>query len=131
MRKDSATVMQVFEAFGAPAQRPAAARALRTLFAELRRSEPDKQSVVALLMWPTLLGDLDAAFESANRVLDSDLREDTVGTTWGFLWMPEMRPFRQDPRFQSLVTRLKLFDYWKQYGPPDDCDLHGDVLVCR
>lgn len=34
----------------------------------------------------------------------------------------EMAHFRQDPRFQAFVTRLGLMDYWKQHGPPDDCD---------
>jgi hypothetical protein len=42
-----------------------------------------------------------------------------------------MRPFRKDARFQSFVKRLKLVEYWKQYGPPDECDLRGDTLVCR
>jgi hypothetical protein len=42
-----------------------------------------------------------------------------------------MRPFRRDPRFQPLVTHLKLMDYWKQYGPPDDCDLKDGKLQCH
>jgi len=56
---------------------------------------------------------------------------DAIFADYSFLWMPEMRPFRLDPRFQAFVTRLKLFDYWKQYGPPDDCELAGERLVCR
>ena len=44
-------------------------------------------------------------------------------------WLPEMRPFRQDSRFQDYVTRLGLMQYWKQYGPPDDCDLQGGKLI--
>jgi hypothetical protein len=46
-------------------------------------------------------------------------------------WTPEYRPFRQDPRFQALVTRLGLMEYWQQYGPPDDCDLKDGKLTCR
>jgi hypothetical protein len=42
-----------------------------------------------------------------------------------------MRPFRKDPRFQALVTRIGLIDYWKKYGPPDDCDLSDGKLTCR
>jgi hypothetical protein len=45
--------------------------------------------------------------------------------------VPETRAFRKDSRFQALVTRLGLMDYWKQYGSPDDCDLRGKTLVCR
>ena len=41
------------------------------------------------------------------------------------LTSPEMRPFRQDPRFPNPVTRLGLMEYWKQYGPLDDCELQG------
>jgi hypothetical protein len=31
-------------------------------------------------------------------------------------WLPEMRLFSHDPRFQALVTRLKLTQHWRQYG---------------
>jgi hypothetical protein len=30
-----------------------------------------------------------------------------------------------------LVTRLGMMDYWKQYGPPDDCDLRDGRLTCH
>ena len=82
-------------------------------------------------MLSVMLGDLDLAFDIVKANLDQDVQLGTVGTSWSFLWMPEMRPFRLDPRFQAFVTRLKLFDYWKQYGPPDDCNLVGERLVCR
>jgi hypothetical protein len=42
-----------------------------------------------------------------------------------------MRPFRRDPRFQALVMKLKMIDYWKQYGPADGCDLKDRQLICR
>ena len=49
----------------------------------------------------------------------------------GAYWLPEMRPFRRDLRFQAFVTRLGLMEYWKQYGPPDDCDLNDGKLTCH
>jgi hypothetical protein len=70
---------------------------------------------------------LDELYGYANRIDEHD----SLGALQSQMWLPEMRPFRRDARFQRLVTRLGLIDYWKQYGPPDDCDLHGDVLVCR
>jgi hypothetical protein len=42
-----------------------------------------------------------------------------------------MRPFRRDPRFPAFAERLGMIDYWKQYGPPDSCDLTGERLSCR
>ena len=38
---------------------------------------------------------------------------------------------REDPRFQQLVTRENLIEYWQQYGPPDGCDLQDGKLTCR
>jgi adenylate cyclase len=127
----SAVVRQVFAAFGNPDDKAAAAQTLRALLQRLRLSEPDELHREDAMIWATKLSDLDLAYEYANWCLDQFARSGTVGTTWGFLWSPEMRPFRQDPRFQAFVARLRLFDYWKQYGPPDDCDLVGERMVCR
>jgi TolB-like protein/DNA-binding winged helix-turn-helix (wHTH) protein len=124
-------IRQVFAAVGNSGDRGAASKALRALLQRVRVSAPNELHKEDALIWATLLGDLDLAYDSANWCLEQFARLGTVGTTWGFLWQPEMRPFRLDPRFQALVARLKLFDYWEQYGPPDGCDLVGDRLVCR
>jgi TolB-like protein/DNA-binding winged helix-turn-helix (wHTH) protein len=126
-----ATVKRVFAAFRKPAERPAAARALRQLARDLEAAGPGQRQREPLVIWPVMLGDVDFAFESANRWIDVDSREGSVGISWGFLWMPEMRALRADPRFQDLARRLKLFDYWRQYGPPDSCELTDDRLLCR
>ena len=79
-----------------------------------------------------MLGALDPAYELATLYLDEFVRSGTGGgAAWTFLWWPETRPFRKDPRFQAFVTRMNLIDYWKQYGPPDDCNLVGEQLLCR
>jgi len=49
----------------------------------------------------------------------------------GFLWAPETQAVRRDPRFVALAERMRLVDYWKQYGPPDACDLEGEKVTCR
>jgi hypothetical protein len=78
------------------------------------------------------LGALDDAYELANGSLDEYARAGTIGAVpWSWLWAPEARPFRTDARFQAFVTRLKLMDYWKQYGPPDECDIRGEQLTCH
>jgi DNA-binding winged helix-turn-helix (wHTH) protein len=48
-----------------------------------------------------------------------------------FLWMREMLPFRNDPRYQTLCRRMRLFDYWQAHGPPDNCELRDSVLICH
>ncbi len=87
--------------------------------------------VVLSTQWCTMLGALDPAYDVANEGLDRFRRSGTIGGSWGGLWIPEMRPFRQDPRFQALADRLGLIEYWKQYGPPDNCELRDGKLICH
>jgi len=81
--------------------------------------------------WFTRLGALDLAYEVANTTLDA--LESTgflLGAVHvGAYWLPEMRPFRRDPRFQAFVTRLGLMEYWQQFGPPDECDVKNGQLT--
>jgi len=67
---------------------------------------------------------LDQAFQ-AHR----DLIRLGAATADPILWSSEMRPFRRDPRFQAIAA--PLVDYWIVYGPPDECSLQVDNLVCR
>ncbi|MEY4762681.1 MAG: hypothetical protein RLZZ200_2537 [Pseudomonadota bacterium] len=126
-----AVVRAAYVALGDPGRRPAASDALQNL---LRTVQSDalpvntRKDMIALF---TQLGSLDRAYALANQSLDLYAREGSVGTAWGVLWLPEMRPFRQDVRFQSFAARLKLFDYWKAFGPPDGCDLQEDRIVCH
>ena len=48
----------------------------------------------------------------------------------GGLWIPEMRPFRQHPSFQTLVDALNMTEYWREFGPPDACELRDGRIVC-
>jgi TolB-like protein len=112
-------------AMGDPKKVPAAREALQRLVRDgWDRIDPQSRGFVVALF--TRLGAVDEAYALANRTLD----DFNVGL-WTALWVPEARAFRTDSRFQAFVTRLQLIDYWKQYGPPDDCDLHGETLVCR
>ena len=124
----AAVVKQVFAAIAEPAKRAAASRSLTAMLRGLRPPGVP----VPLTEWYVLLGDLDAAYKYASLSFDESTRLGTIGATplWQFLWEPEMRPFRRDPRFQAFVTHLKLFDYWKEYGPPDECELRDEMLAC-
>jgi serine/threonine-protein kinase len=113
-------------ALGDPKKVPAARAALQRVVqgAWSRIDGPSRGRLIVLL---TRLGALDQAYDVANRAA----LQNFVGGVWATLWQPETHAFRKDSRFQAFVTRLRLIDYWKQYGPPDDCDLHGETLVCR
>jgi len=117
----------VYLAAADPAKVGRAREALDGVMHELRAADQP-----GLLEPYCLLGAFDRAYEVANRALDEYERTGWSGgwCCW-VVWSPEMRSFRRDARFQQLVTRLKLIDYWKEYGPPDECDLRGDALVCR
>jgi TolB-like protein len=121
-----------YAALADPMKKPAARQALESLEYKLESGDINRgyrQNFMILCF--TMLDALDQAYSAANHLLDEYARSGIVGDTWGGLWYPEMRPFRKDPRFQSFVTRLNLIDYWKQYGPPDDCDLKDGKLTCR
>jgi TolB-like protein len=126
-----AVIRGVYAALGDPAKKPAASDALQNLVRTLKPDDLPVNTRKDLLALFTQLGALDRAFTLANQSLDLYAREGTLGSAWGVLWLPEMRLFRQDARFQAFVTRLKLMDYWKALGPPDGCDLKQDKLICH
>jgi TolB-like protein len=121
----------VYAALADPAKKASASKALRDFVDKIGTAGIPPASRHEFITLFTLLGALDESYRFANASLDEFIRSGVIGAPWGDLWTPEMRPFRTDPRFQAFVTRLKLVDYWKQSGPPDDCTLRGDTLVCR
>lgn len=68
--------------------------------------------------------------DDAYRVVNTNL--DLLGqSVWWTFWQSEMAPFRQDPRFASLVTEVGLLDYWREHGWPDVCQPAGDSVHCE
>lgn len=124
-------VRLVFAALADSSKKGAAIQALR----ELRSSAPEMQSSGTMLLlsisWFASLGALDSAYEVADQRIAGLARSGTTGAAWGPIWVPEMLPFRQDPRFQAFTERLRLMEYWKQYGPPDNCELRDGKLICN
>jgi TolB-like protein len=108
-----------------------AVHALDDLYARTGSADMPQFMQRRFMLWYTMLGALDPAFDVANRSLDFLAQFGTIGTAWGFLWMREMLPLRQDPRFQSMCRRMGLFDYWTRHGPPDNCELKDGRLICR
>jgi hypothetical protein len=76
-------------------------------------------NVKRTLLWLTMLGAVDEAYEIMDASLDAAAISGTVGSAWGVLWLKEMKPFRDDPRFIEVAKRIGFTDYWREYGPPD------------
>jgi hypothetical protein len=130
----AAVVRLVYAAAADTADKRVAIEALQTLRAGAARESMASPIMVMLSsIWFTRLGAFDLAYELARAVLHEFETTDTLPSPIhvATCWLPEMRPFRQDPRFQAFVTRLGLMDYWQKYGPPDDCDLKDGKLTCH
>jgi TolB-like protein len=108
--------------------------AVQALDALVRAAAPEKfgpELSVHVLVWYTMLGELDRAYGFVERVLHYALPRHTLGLFLPWIWLPELLPFRRDLRFLAIVERLRLVDYWKKFGPPDEFDLRGQMLVFR
>ena len=84
-----------------------------------------------LLVWYSMLGAYDQAYQVVNRLLDDFATTDTIGVAWGFLWMRDLAGFREDARFATLAARMRLPDYWAVHGPPDGYDWRDGRLIPR
>jgi TolB-like protein/DNA-binding winged helix-turn-helix (wHTH) protein/Flp pilus assembly protein TadD len=119
-----------YAAVADPVRKASALKALKGLVPRLQSDRIDGRTKAFFLEAFSRIGELDSAYALASRFLDEHPAM-PGSIDWSSLWLPEMRPFRQDLRFQDLVTRLKLIDYWKQFGPPDNCDWKDGKLSCR
>jgi adenylate cyclase len=124
-------IRRVYVAIGDPQKRLAASAELQSFLGKLKEDDPDVNARKFVIQVFTQLDALDLAYQFANQSLDYLARTGTVGSAWGLLWLPEMRPFRRDPRFQGFATRLGLIPYWQQYGAPDGCDLKDGKVTCH
>jgi hypothetical protein len=61
-------------------------------------TQHDQVTTKRMLYWYTSIGALDHAYEFARSSLDEFDRRGLSLTPLRMLWMPEMRPFRRDPR---------------------------------
>lgn len=124
-------VQRVYAALADGRQSSTAVNALRAL---VKTGDPvlmnGGQMTTLTLNWYAMLGALDDAFETAARVVQNFTRTGILNTSHlSGLWLPEHRAFRQDPRFNEFAAGLGLFDYWKERGPPDDCELRDGTLI--
>jgi hypothetical protein len=119
-----------YRALSDSSRRDLAIEALQAWEAKLPAEELDPSGAHRLIVWFTMLGAIETAHDVAQRTLDRLSAHGSIGNGWGILWTKEMHPFRESARFQHLLSRLGLFNYWRQYGPPDSCVLRGDLIQC-
>jgi tetratricopeptide (TPR) repeat protein len=138
-RRAAETVRLVYAALANPVKRAAAISAIVELYSRAQADKP-ASSVVAITACVSsvhslvLVDAIDEAFEVINRCIDDQPPELAVPGHFAAkypFWFPEMRPFRRDPRFQTLATRIGLMSYYQQYGPPDGCTLTSGKLTCQ
>jgi adenylate cyclase len=125
-----AAIHQLVAALRGASPAAAAIDALRAVRAKMAPAEMTQFMQRRFMVWYTMLGAVDQAFDVANESLDHFAQQGTIGAAWSFLWMPELLPFRQHPRFQAMCRRMGFFDYWNKHGAPDRCELRGGKLIC-
>jgi DNA-binding winged helix-turn-helix (wHTH) protein/tetratricopeptide (TPR) repeat protein len=110
--------------------RNAALGALRSLLPTLKTNVIEGRTRMFFIDAFTMIGALDEAYDLAEWSVDQ--RAKMPGSVeWSDVWMPEMHSFRTDSRFRAFVSRLKLPDYWRVYGPPDECEFRNAALACH
>jgi serine/threonine protein kinase len=116
-----------------PAKRGAALLALETRSRSLRaQGTATFASVMFALNWYAMLGDLDRAYEASEEWLRVTARTGLSGIPHNAdFWLPELREFRADARFERLASRLGLLEYWRRFGAPDHCTLRTRLLCGR
>lgn len=123
----------VFAALSGAGDPVAARAAVMALFEAADRSgtlwtHPASPGLV--INWLARLDALNAAFAVAQRIVGRWQQTGRLTTaSLNLFWLPEMAPFRRDPRFQQLVRELDLIRFWQTYGPPDGHRLVGLRLV--
>ena len=113
------TIAMLCTALETGQRRSDAILAIRAFVARLARESFSSLDRKHAVLWLALLGAVDDAFELLHRTLDHFALSGMIGISWGWIWMPEMRPLRIDPRFSQIVERLHFADYWNVHGAPD------------
>ena len=130
----AAAVEAVFAALAGTGDRTAALEAAAALFAAADEAGTLWQHPFCpglILRWQASLAALDAAFASAFRIAGHWRETGRVARgSLNVFWLPDMAPFRRDPRFQELVRELDLFRFWHRHGPPDGHAIQNDRLIC-
>lgn len=124
-------IRQLCAALEHPAYRGAAIASLQELIDKVDIGALGQTYLKRLMIWFGMLGALDEAFACVHHALDDlHARRGTIGTAWGWMWVPELSAFRKDPRFRPLLARFRFEAFWNEHGPPDGHILRDGRLIC-
>jgi tetratricopeptide (TPR) repeat protein len=116
---DTDWVRPVADATRDPALMPRALEAVA--LARAHSSLPDSIVFYAAV----LLKQPDLAFEVAeNALADKSL-------TVEFIFGPQAKTLRRDPRFPRLLTALGLDEHWREHGWPEICQPQLETVICN
>ena len=118
----TAVIAAVYAALADAKRTEEAVRAMQALNPKLTRN--DWVAKVWLMTWYSQLGRTDLAFAMGEELIALFGAQAPVNA-WSWLWAPQTRGLRVDPRFHSFVTKLGMIPYYEKYGPPDNCELAG------
>jgi TolB-like protein len=124
-------IPQICMGTGAVLSRASTLRTLNGLVENLNVRQVGPVLAVQVIAWYTMLGAIDQAYDFGERMLDWAIPSGSMGILLTWLWHPELRDFRTDRRFAPFVDRLGLLNYWKRFGPPDNCELKGGALIAH
>ena len=124
-------VALVFDALAGRRERSTAVAALDAARARAGSSTDPQFVRRRMVLWYSMLGSYDQAFEIMHSSLDEFASNGTIGVAWAFLWMTELAGFRADPRFADLAARLRLPGFWNDHGPPDGYEWRDGRLIAR
>lgn len=110
---------QLHAALADPLLTGVAVRRLDTCLARRDSRELPLAFCKQLLLWLVQLRALDSAFALLDALLQGLQARGRGGLPWDILWLAELRPLREDPRFNTIVVRLGLSGYWQVFGSPD------------
>jgi TolB-like protein len=122
---------EIFAARADPSKAPAALRSIDSFVQRVGMKSIDNVLGKDLLNMQVFLGGVDQAYRFANSMVDEFAQDGVIGMAWAGIWVPDMAPFRRDPRFHAFASRLNLPEIWRVHGPPDGCSFVAERIECQ
>lgn len=123
---------QALEAYMKAKETSAAADRDAAIAALVAASGPGLRRIITVPL-VMRLGALDQAMTLSNSIADDPrVMKQSMFMDLGFLYGPDTRALREDPRFVEVADRLGLLKYWRSTGKwPDFCETEPKSVCAR